>query len=84
MPFPRLFIRSSARLRLKIFKDMGFDAIPDSDGKAAKMLIRECTVWPDPLCGKHRPGAESGDVHCITRSDSQYYDAEQAWKLATS
>ncbi|KAI6005895.1 hypothetical protein EDD15DRAFT_2214597 [Pisolithus albus] len=58
----------ASRIRLQIFRGMGFDLVLDSGGAASTMFIR----------------AESGDVHTLTPCSSDYHSVEQAWKLASS
>ncbi|OJA15188.1 hypothetical protein AZE42_09490 [Rhizopogon vesiculosus] len=57
-------------LRLKIYRGLGFEPVLDADGRATKMLVR----------------SESGDIHSFpsdgTKSD--FDDADQLWRLATS
>lgn len=69
------------RLRLEIWRAMGFEPIVDSDGRLVKMIVR---AWADSSChlldAHLRPGTRSGDVHCIEGRE----DGREVWELAIS
>lgn len=68
------------RLRLEIWRAMGFEPIVDSSGRLVKMIVR---AWADDSClaSAHlQPGTRSGDVHCIEGKE----DGREVWQLAAS
>lgn len=79
------------RLKLQIYKGMGFEPVADKDGRLSKMLVRAC------LCSRSQiklqltilaaAGAQSGDVHCVSFDDARKSSTDYAqllWKLASS
>ena len=82
------------RLRLAIFKGMGFEPIMEKDGSINKMLVRayRCVLYKIaqvvifyffPLS---YPGAQSGDVHVVDFTDGKtdYQYTELLWRLVNS
>jgi len=67
------------RLRLEIWRAIGFEPIVDSGGGLVKMIVR---AWADDSCRRlstyHRPGTRGGDVHCIGGKE----DGPELWQLA--
>lgn len=82
-------LTGSCRLRLAMYKGLGFEPIVEKDGRISKMLVRQSPFQTS--CGGFIltsifAGAESGDVHRVTfdekKPEAEYTD--MLWKLAVS
>lgn len=80
------------RLRLAMYRGLGFEPIVDGNGSMHKMLIRAYHIYFTSLAGPNIArdmllGAQSGDVHCLNFDDPKLSDSDYAnlaWKFASS
>ena len=82
-------LNNFCRLRLAIFKGMGFEPIIEKDGSINKMLIRayRFVLYKNFKCHFHSsPGAQSGDVHVVDFTDGKtdFGYTQLLWRLANS
>jgi len=75
------------RLRLAIYKGIGFEPILNRDGKLHKILISEYTSYLVPRrMLKNISEAQSGDLHTVDfttgKTDAEY--TQLLWKLVNS
>lgn len=89
--FPKL--TSCLRLRLAMYKGLGFEPILDKSGVVTKMLVRTCHSVSDLCVIKRKTltlalhsGSESGDIHPVSFTDgkSDFEYAHLLWSLAES
>lgn len=77
----------ATRLRLAIFKGMGFEPIMNKHSQVTKMLVRKSGLYfcYDPGT-QSIPGSQSGDIHAVDvatgKRNAEY--TENIWKVAMS
>lgn len=79
---------SFSRLRLRIYKGLGFEPVSDKHRNLSKMLVRTFDPPREPR-GRtklYAPGAQTGDIHVVDfdggLTDFEY--TQLLWKLACS
>jgi kinetochore protein Spc24 len=80
---------TACRLRLALYKGLGFDPVSDKNAEVDKMLVRECivsTFHQQTSKYPHLAGSQSGDMHIVdfTTGKSDFEYSQLLWRLAGS